>query len=667
MLVGISIALLFVIYSVACTGVGTLTMHSLSSPDARRDRVYTSPLVAASLLLGMGLLAHVWLVLALAECFCTVAVIGVLSASVLCFLPFARPIFRDVALEASAAWRSLRRQPLAWQLIAGLVVLSALAGLTTLGRVMSGDSMALHMLIPKVVAASHRLDAKMFMEANAYYGLQGEMTYAGFMSLGSPDAAQLSSWLALVAAAFVFAGLCAKVGLEQRGRWLALACLFTSTGVLYWIGEGKIDLFHMAYGIAAYWWAIPTLTGAVGDARLRYRMAGLLTGLAVVAKLQNVQTLAPGIFLLLAWPHLPALGRALRELRGTALLTSLRSVVLPVVIASIWMSIAILPHLLKNGVMLGNPLAPVSADGRQFGWLMSEIWYSPEIMRRIQCTFPFALTWGSYWAQYGNLSPLVLAFLPLTLLLPRPATFWSSPLVALSAAAALILGTWLYSHPDKLVVRYFLASLLMWIPLAARAAEHVCRSTQPSWLGKGVQVLTAATLLLVYWDSSGLFYFPKVTLHYLTGTLPETGRSLPWSKPMFAINQVAEPGARVVSFSQFRYYLRTDLIQCADRPACEVTGIFPGTTAEERWRWACSRDFRFLLLDAKDDCLKELYQTLRRDIADPPRWVRLYPIYDDGTLSAYRIEYTAPPVAPAVCTREVFPGAWNVVPVSAAD
>ena len=102
---------------------------------------------------------------------------------------------------------ALRKDRFGIRLLALAVVLWIAFGLTSFGRTMSGDSLALHMFIPKMVAASGALHREWFQAPNEFYGLPGEMTYAALMLLANEDAAQVFTWIGNLAGAMILVAL----------------------------------------------------------------------------------------------------------------------------------------------------------------------------------------------------------------------------------------------------------------------------------------------------------------------------------------------------------------------------------------------------------------------------------------------------------------------------
>jgi len=291
---------------------------------------------------------------------------------------------------------------------------------------------------------------------------------------------------------------------------------------------------------------------------------------------------------------------------------------------------------------------------------LNQTWYGPEITRHILLTYPLALTYGSYWAQYGNLSPLILAFIPLSFFLPRPRFFLSSPLAVITLVAVVAVSIWMLYSPSVFSPRYILASLLLLTLLPARAAEYVCLKDQrPRLLNVGVMTATIVTLLAAQLYFLDLVFFPNDTVQYLMGKLSECDRDAPYSaycQPMEVINRKAIPGERAYFATYQHYWLRGDLLQCLSNGK----DYFPAdASSDEFWLELYKKGFTFLLIDRSThgSALEQL------DIANAPNWVKLKPIYDMRALLAYHMEFINPPtnVVPMICQRQPSSTIWEVV------
>jgi hypothetical protein len=606
--------------------------------------------LTSAFLLGQGVLGNLWLLLALGGWFAPWVVMGVVISSVIGGSAFAWPYISQFICQMRSVWHDLRGDTWGWQLIAFITCCMWLAGATSIGRPLAGDAAAFYMALPKVIAASHRLAPLPGYEAFTQVGLQGEMHYAALMALGSPDAAQLFAWVTMLAGAVMLLAIGSQIGLGRRGQWIALTCVFTSSSVIWLSGDGKVDLFAAALGLAAYYWALQVWHG---EHPLPLRLTGLFAGFAVVAKLSYVPVLLPGIGVLVLWKFIASLrSRA-------ALISSSLSALSLLAKTGFWMVLAILPHLIKNYMLFDNLLAPFSTSGASWA---DQTWFRPETTRHILLTYPLALTFGQYWAQYGNLSPLVLAFLPLALLLPKPRFSLNSPLLAITLASLLGLISWMIIRPSLLSPRYILATLLMFIPLAARSAEYVSRTdSERRFLHASVMACIFVTLVTVGLYFLNVVFFPLNTKHYLTGSMSQCERDGAYCRAMTALNNEAEPGTRVFLASWYRYWLRPDLLQCLSG-ATDYSSV-KGQTSEDtmsseaHWLAIYERGFRYLLADKSS--FSVLIDNL--DIAHPPPWLEIVPLFEEGHLAVYRLEFNDPPVGPLVECRQINAPAWDLI------
>lgn len=638
-----SLVFLLLVYSAACLGGGTLALRILAYRSDTAVKQSAGTMLATAFALGQGLLASLWLLLALVGWFLRPVVIGVVVILALSGAILAWDWIRGFTRQVVLIWRELRSDTWGWQSLAGLTMLLCLAWITSIGRPLDGDASAFYMVLPKVVAASHRLVPLPGLEGFTNLGLQGEMHYAALMALQSPDAARMFAWPTILAGAVILLALGRRVGLGRRGQWIALAGLFTSSAVIYLSGDGKVDLFAVPFGLAAYYWVLQVRNG---PRRLALWLTGLFSGFAIVAKLSYLPVMAPGIVLLLVWQYWEDIRDPIKRKQTLVTVTTAGLQIF------VGLLLALTPHLIQNGILYHNPFSPFGSN--TMGWA-EQLWFGPETTRRIVLTYPLALTFGMYWAQYGDISPLVLAFLPLGLLLPRPRSFLASPLVAVTLAALVGLVVYAVFFPSVLAPRYFLVVLLLLILFPARAAEFVSQNdSRPRWLAAGVMGVTDITLIVTGLYFLGNVFYPFNMYQYLTGNLSECARGQTiYCDAMTAINGAAKPGDRVYLMSFYRYWLRPDLIQCV----LTSSGVPLG--ADERWAYLYAQNVSFLLADkathsAEIDAL---------DLSNPPGWLELKLLYSngDGTLMAYQIKWVDPPTQISETCQQLNPPAWDIV------
>lgn len=626
-------------YSAACLGAGLLVWSVLLRLTQRLDGISAGTILATAFILGEGILAGLWLFLALGGLF-TFRIVAPLSFFFAAGgLYVGRVILLTFNRQVGSIWRELRSDSWGWQFIAGLTVLLCLMWVTSLGRLLEGDGPAFYFAFAKLLAFSHQMILLPGFEGFTNIGLLGELHFAALMLLHSPEAARLFSWPTIIAAGVMLASLGRVAGMGRRGQWLTLSILFSSSAVIWLSGDGKVDLFGLALGLAAYYWAAQI---RFNRTKLTLFLTGLFSGFAFVAKLSYIPVMVPGIALLVLWGY----GEEFADKSNWR--SFLKSFMGGSLIILAGLILALAPHLIKNDLLFDNPFSPFGSGG--MGWLEQK-WFGEQVTRRIVLTYPFALTYGSYSMQYGNLSPLILAFLPLAFFLPRPRSFLSSPLVVITLVTLVGLAVWIVYRPSVLSPRYILATLLLLALLPARAAEYVSLADfRPRVLTFSVTVFTSVTLIAFGLSFLGVVFFPDSTKSSLVGTLSECDRDGIYCSAMNKINKVAQPGARVFLASYQHYWFRGDLLQCLSMNA----------SGDDLWLEFYKNGVSFLFIDKVTHAafLKRL------DMEHRPNWVNLTPVFYQSHVLIYRIDFVDPPtdIAPMTCERRPSSTIWEVVP-----
>src|SRR5271157_4036781 len=215
MILPAKIIFLLLVYSAACLGGGTLALRVLAYRSNSDLKQSAGTMLATAFALGQGLLASLWLLLALVGWFSRPVIVGVGVVFALSGIILARYWFYDFARQFVHIWRELRAESWEWQAVALFTLILCAAWGTSLGRDLNGDATAFYMALPKVIAASHRLVPLPGYEGFTTTGLQGEMHYAALMALGSPDAARLFAWPTMLAGAILLLAICRQAGIDR--------------------------------------------------------------------------------------------------------------------------------------------------------------------------------------------------------------------------------------------------------------------------------------------------------------------------------------------------------------------------------------------------------------------------------------------------------------------
>jgi hypothetical protein len=636
----LSIFLPIIFFSLACIGAGTGVLRMFSR---KHEEPPLTELVLA-FLLGQCILGSLFLLLALASQF-SKPMLFVITTPFSCLgLWHLYVIRKTVLVVVRAGIQAFTNAPHLWQFVAvGVTCIFIVGGAASIAGFLTVDAKAFYLTLPKVVASSHRLVPLTGYESFTSVGLLAEMQLAALFLLGMPGATpRLFCWITGLAGAAMLLAICRHAGLARRGQIIGLVIMATSTAVTLLWSQGKTDLFAAVYGLGGALYAL----GSWHESTRRQSivLAGLFTGFALVAKLTYVVAFLPTIYILLFWRQIPQLWLVLYCGKGR--MVALRQHLNEVSIFAVGAFLALLPHLVKNLFLFGT-LINTYGEGH---------WFSAETTHHLLLTYPLVLIFGNYWAQYGNMSPLLLSFLPLLLLAPWLKKPWNGPVAAISVAAFAGLVAWVALFPAIPMPRYFLAPLLLLIVPAAWAAERWSRRDKVSSLG--VSLATLAVLIIFLRVNS----LPTLSDAFRYLFVEQTEKGLNHDEASSysvyeAINKTADPGARVFLISYFRFWLRPDLIQTSNG-AHDLNIVWDDKHPDKFWRQLHENGFTYLYAEDNASPAMKALNTV-------PDWVAVEPIYPKGQYgAAYRLIFRNAPGKVRMTTKEVSPGAWDVVPMS---
>jgi hypothetical protein len=431
-----------------------------------------------------------------------------------------------------------------------LVLFFSCLGLAALLTPPTGDAEAFYMAYANILASSGVLEPmRGTYRVFSSIGLPAELHFATLIGWQGTPAAKLFVFPVALASGVFLAGIVGRCGGGVIARWVSWVILVSSSSFTLYVYDGKVDLFGAAFALAALYWLLQNLRQ--DDRRSAMAWAGLMAGSATVAKFSYVLTLGVAMLVLLAWQH-----RRTPSVNGKFDAPGFCRACL---VLAAWAAIAWLPQCLKNGVFYGAPLAPFLGMGETGSWL-NQVWHSPEITRHILLTYPYALVFGQYPMQGGGVSPLLLVLPALAWLLLRRRG--DGALAAVTAAALLSTIAWMLVRPSVLAPRYILATLLLFAPLAALAAEAALTNRR-WWLRIG----TAALLVLALKSAiNEVQPGPMALLQWANGRGERCLQASPSCKPLSALATEGGAGERVLLAGYYGYWMRPDQLQCRDDP-----------------------------------------------------------------------------------------------------
>jgi hypothetical protein len=628
--------LVLAVYSCACVCLGTALLRLGKAFLEEGAGVPAPPAFATAFLLGQVVWAGLWMGLLLAGRFHVPVIVAGLAVGLLAGARPAWRLFRAVWRSVRAALAGSCQEDWPWRIAAWVCV--ALVLLWGLGALFipvpsHGDAVECHMAQAKLFAYTGRLELLRTREFFYIIGVYGELHQAALLALGAGVYAKAFAYPCALALLVLLLSLGSRVGLGRRGQWILLAIVLSSSTVTLFISDGKVDLYGGALSVGALYWALQT-GGPLRRTAICF--AGLLAGSAMVAKLTFCLSLFPPLVLLVFGQLAAAREKPWERAAWWSYARAL-----------LWLGVCMLPmwilHFLKNAQLYGEPFGPLFyfAPHPELQ-SMNATWLDAETVRRILWTYPLALTFGKYFCQYGNLSPLVLAFAPLALLLPRSSLGWRSPFRQVALAGLFGLVLWMVFRSAYMVPRYLLPSLLLLAVWAARAAEF---ASQSGFRPRAARLVICFCLLAV--------------LAMMTGKLKKTPRQV-WvalTHPNFVsdretyravevVNGQARPGERVFAATFSLFWLRGDLLATIQRPDKE--GPSGAATPQASWSQLYRDGFRYLVWhEKKYPQLGPQLGLKRPDLAALAAPVHVEVLFAEQDSFVYRLSLPPPQAPPA--------------------
>ena len=518
--------------------------------------------------------------------------------------------------------------PLPWILLTVAAAAVTLLGFTTIGGTVAGDAIAYYMVVPKLVAYSGQLNVLPGYESFSV-GLAAEMLLAALTCLGMPGVTpRIFSWFNFLPMTVLIVGLAGQCGMTVRGKILAVTIPLTSSAVLVLWGSGKTDLFAVGPALCAVVFALASWEES--GKKIAVALSGLFAGFAVLFKLSYMLPLVPALVLMIIWRDLFHFWQHRRDDMRRSALILMRSNSGTALSFSLAFVSGVAPFVVQSLVLYGSIAGPK---------LETTAWFSPGTTLRLVFTYPFALTYGRYWAQYGTLSPLVIGLLPLLIYFPRLRDWGASQLAALSVGAVTGLIAWIALLPSVFMPRYFLINLLLLGIPAAAAGEAF--SQRGRWPSNTVVLASLAALAAIPAQvdaQEGASFGGTSTARILrepNDDLLVAGGLAPYARAHHALNAVAAPGDRIFLLTYYRYWLRPDLLMRVNTNAELRPFALAKQPSESLCRsfWTNFRrgGYHFILLDAR---LIAIGKYLLDHI---PPGMTAHVVFSDGALTAYEM------------------------------
>jgi hypothetical protein len=413
-----------------------------------------------------------------------------------------------------------------------------------------GDADAFYMTYPKIIAASGRLSAMAFTYHDfSAVGLSGELHFAALMVIATAAAAKLLAWIAGLGIIFVSTEITARLGGQRFAKLIVAAALVTSTTVSDYLSDGKTELFATLSALTVVGLIIARPMSALHSRGVLF--LGIMTGIMAYSKFSFIICMLPTVFALAYFtPYGFAKGRRLTQFSSDLM------------IAGLGFGLGLLPHLMKNWMLFGNPAAPFL--GMKKNWADQAQWFSSIDTAWIVGTFPFSLVFGQYPLMGGSLSLIWLMCLPFIWFECSRRGALKTPSVQVSLCALFGLACWLLAKPSVFAPRYFLPNLVLLVPLLAMGVERYMK-----WPGRSSAVLGlfgiltgAVVLTSVSKPPAGVWSAkPSNLYYYVTNGQPKCGLSISDYCSIFdKLNAEIPPQKRLFVLGFYTYWLSADLL-----------------------------------------------------------------------------------------------------------
>ena len=539
---------LFYVIACICTGFSLSSVFGMFvRVSSRRSSLAT---LSTVFVLGQCILVIVWTILGLASRFFTLEIYIVLGffvvLGIFLHLNKIRQHIKDVFDHIGTHFSVLPTPIFLVQcVICMILVFMGVFNAILPVRFGAGDGMFFYMVLPKLMAATGEISPVVGYElTHTISGLFGEMHHAVLLSLADEQAVLLFVWVAFLNLIIQVVVICGNLGVGNIGKVVAMAIVLSSTAVTFYIIDGKVDIFAASLGLSAMYWVLEYRRQFVNHTHLN--LAGFFLGFAVVAKATYLIAVAMPVLILFCWD-----------------VFNKRISINDLFRLGIFACLPFIHHAAKNTILFDEPLAPfLFLDAQTSNIYYSQgVWNSPDIAKQILLTYPFALAYGDYTFQYGNVSGLYLALLPFVVI-SFQRLLHKKELILFTTVIFVTLVIGALVQQRYFAPRFMLPTLLGLIPVLALGSEYIivysARYTGFVWV-------IALCLFMGLIGYSTLEQEFKRLYRYQIQDASKCdieGFSIPECKDMVSINILASQGDRVIVPNSYVYWLRNDLIQC---------------------------------------------------------------------------------------------------------
>lgn len=513
---------------------------------------------------------------------------------------------------------------------------------------LSYDAVAVYFSDAKLTALTNKIDFflyRKFLVSNIQTGI----IFSALMQVFNDQTARMLSWLHGCIIIIFSVALSSQMGLSKKAKIIQVSLLLSTTAFIDLLGDGKVDLQSMSFAIATVYWLVVSWQKKKTSL---FFLTGLLTGIAMIARPFNIPLLG-------AFIGLYSLYQFFNHFVVIKLPTS------QIFKTMLWLGIGTIPgvtlYLLANLFLLGDPLAPLHAaqnvDAQEWQWAFDKqyIWI-------VKLLYPFVVTYINSPQSLGNISPLVLGFLPVFFTNGIKICFKKSThLVMLALTAAVVLALWVTFLFTVFEIRYiFFLWIILYMPVSVVIAN--LENTKFRYLSKFTDVVVI--VLLAY----STLRIIKISIETYS-PVNEKGYAecfdIAFCELESEINKIAIPGNRVLTLNAYRYYLDPELLPCTTRDSEYKLLYELSENSTGFWEEVYQQGYKYIAYE-HNYSTRHLRINMVPDPNDTPPWIGLHPIYlsETGDEAVLEIQAVNPDINIKKICQKNASGIWEIQEIS---
>ena len=527
-----------------------------------------------------------------------------------------------------------------------LVVVNLVIGLLLSSTRLGYDATADYFTHAKIMAVSHLPIYFHPKHAFVVSTFHPGILFVSLIQLFGDQSARLLSWVNGLTILLMGLALARELGLTHRGRLWFLTLMVTSTAFTDLLGDGKIELISTTPILAAVYWMVRS---AEQPSKSTFMLAGLFAGFAIISRPYNIFLVPVFIGMFLINQVIIQYQRRPTTLKGfiqVALWTAL-----PLLILGSF-------HLFQNWVWLKSPIAPLiyarELDSTDWAWQLD-----PADLTLYRLLYPLMSSYSNSPQSLGNISPLVIGFVPFLLMKNfRENVQLSAMLRRLTLITILTLLLWITLYFTVLEIRYVLFLWAILFLAMAQMLDSVMQHVEP-----GLRTLLSLLVIVLLTTMSIRTLLISLTAYFPNQEIRMADcHDTNLCRIIETLNGPAAPGDRVFVLHAYRYYLRLDLFACSSRvDEYAIMEPLARQNSPDFWVEAYRQGYRFIMYEEHLSERRYNFGSLPSpDIA--PEWLKVKVLYSSPTRAQliYELEAIDPPIQREISCQQNSIGQWQL-------